>query len=98
MPVWEVKLNKKITAVVGKSPLEKVHSPGRVLGDRSVLYKYINPNLVAVITQVEDPIHKSKSTHHYFVNRYSTQQILVKVKRVRGTRQCSCSCHWSKTL
>lgn len=59
VPVWEVKLHKKITAVVGKSPLEKVHSPGRVLGDRSVLYKYINPNLVAVITQVEDPIHKN---------------------------------------
>lgn len=59
VPVWEVKLNKQITAIVGKSPLEKVHSPGRVLGDRSVLYKYINPNLVAVITQVEDPIHKN---------------------------------------
>uniref|UniRef100_A0A915PQG2 ER membrane protein complex subunit 1 n=1 Tax=Setaria digitata TaxID=48799 RepID=A0A915PQG2_9BILA len=27
---------------------EKVHSAGRVLGNRSVLYKYANPNLVAV--------------------------------------------------
>lgn len=28
--------------------LERVHSQGKVLGDRSVLYKYSNPNLVAV--------------------------------------------------
>lgn len=27
---------------------EHVHSQGRVLGDRSVLYKYSNPNLVAI--------------------------------------------------
>lgn len=29
-----------------------------MLADRSVLYKYINPNLVAVVTQGNDPIHK----------------------------------------
>jgi hypothetical protein len=29
---------------------EKVHSQGRVLGDRSVLYKYINSNLVAILS------------------------------------------------
>jgi hypothetical protein len=29
---------------------EKVHSQGRVLGDRSVLYKYANPNLVAILS------------------------------------------------
>uniref|UniRef100_A0A1B6DQ56 ER membrane protein complex subunit 1 n=1 Tax=Clastoptera arizonana TaxID=38151 RepID=A0A1B6DQ56_9HEMI len=58
-PIWEVKLNQKITHVVGKNSIEKVHSQGRVLGDRSVLYKYINPNLIAVATQIEDPIHKN---------------------------------------
>ncbi|KAJ8866551.1 hypothetical protein PR048_032410 [Dryococelus australis] len=57
-PVWTVKLVDKITAIVGKSPLERVHSQGRVLGDRSVLYKYINPNLVAVVTESTDPVHK----------------------------------------
>lgn len=59
--VWEIKLtqgSQHITAVVSKSPIEKVHSQGRVLGDRSVLYKYINPNLVAVLTQGFDPVHK----------------------------------------
>ena len=30
---------------------EHVHSPGRVLGDRRVLYKYLNPNLMAVVTR-----------------------------------------------
>ena len=34
--------------------LEHVHSQGRVLGDRSVLYKYLNPNLVAVVTEGEE--------------------------------------------
>lgn len=34
---------------------EKVHSAGRVLGNRSVLYKYANPNLVAIA--VLDSVH-----------------------------------------
>jgi hypothetical protein len=31
--------------------LDRVHSAGIVLGDRSVLYKYANPNLIAVVTE-----------------------------------------------
>lgn len=30
---------------------EEVHSPARVLGDRGILYKYVNPNLIAIMTQ-----------------------------------------------
>ncbi len=30
---------------------DRVHSAGIVLGDRSVLYKYTNPNLIAVVTE-----------------------------------------------
>jgi hypothetical protein len=44
--------------VASKSPAERVHSQGRVLADRSVMYKYLNPNLVAVITHSTDPVHK----------------------------------------
>ena len=33
---------------------EHVHSQGIVLEDRSVLYKYLNPNLVAVVAEGED--------------------------------------------
>ncbi|XP_044011257.1 ER membrane protein complex subunit 1 isoform X2 [Aphidius gifuensis] len=52
--VWEIVLSpktQKITNVVSKNPIEHVHSQGRVLGDRSVLYKYVNPNLVAIVTE-----------------------------------------------
>lgn len=67
VPLWEIKLAQRITAVVGKSPQERVHSQGRVLADRSVLYKYMNPNLVVVLTQIEDPLYKSNiSNKHIF--------------------------------
>lgn len=46
--------------IFGKNPQERVHSQGRVLGDRSVLYKYVNPNLVAVVTQGTDTLHKCR--------------------------------------
>lgn len=63
VPIWRVNLGgygnaHKITAIAAKNPIEHVHSQGRVLSDRSVLYKYINPNLVAVVTQGLDNIHK----------------------------------------
>ena len=41
---------------------EHVHSQGRVLGDRSVLYKYLNPNMVAVVTEGQDATSKGKET------------------------------------
>ncbi|XP_055375524.1 ER membrane protein complex subunit 1 isoform X2 [Condylostylus longicornis] len=61
--IWSVNLgghgnNHRILTISVKNPIENVHSQGRVLGDRSVLYKYINPNLVAVVTQGLDSIHK----------------------------------------
>lgn len=63
LPIWEINLGgvgniQKITNIAVKSHIEHVHSQGRVLNDRSVLYKYINPNLVAVSTQGPDSIHK----------------------------------------
>ncbi|BFZ23271.1 hypothetical protein BsWGS_26310 [Bradybaena similaris] len=56
-PVWNLDLQKSqqtITGVYGKRAIEHVHSQGRVLGDRSVLYKYLNPNLVAVVAEGEE--------------------------------------------
>lgn len=63
VPTWKVHLGsqgnqQKILTIASKNPIEHVHSQGRVLADRSVLYKYLNPNLVAVVTQGPDPIHK----------------------------------------
>lgn len=55
--IWEVVLPtdvQRIVSVKGKRPNEHVHSQGRVMGDRSVLYKYLNPNLLAVVTESTD--------------------------------------------
>ncbi|CAH0547358.1 unnamed protein product [Brassicogethes aeneus] len=57
---WTVNLGpSKLVALSAKSPIERVHSQGRVLPDRSVYYKYVNPNLLAVATIADDPIHKN---------------------------------------
>ncbi|XP_023188053.1 ER membrane protein complex subunit 1 isoform X1 [Xiphophorus maculatus] len=61
--VWEVVIPtevQKIVSVKGKRPNEHVHSQGRVMGDRSVLYKYLNPNLLAVVTESTD-VHQERS-------------------------------------
>lgn len=63
MQTWTLNLGgadkeQKITQIAAKNPVERVHSQGRVLADRSVLYKYINPNLIAVTTEGPDSIHK----------------------------------------
>ncbi|TNN16586.1 ER membrane protein complex subunit 1 isoform 1 [Schistosoma japonicum] len=39
-----------IVAAASRPSSEHIYSVGRVLGDRSVLYKYLNPNLIAVLT------------------------------------------------
>lgn len=51
--VWTFPINEteKIVNLSIKRIDEEVHSPARVLGDRGILYKYINPNLIAVMTQ-----------------------------------------------
>lgn len=64
--IWKNNLSgfdnsQKITQIASKNPNEHVHSQGRVLNDRSVLYKYINPNLVAVVTQGTDNVYKCTS-------------------------------------
>ncbi|CAH8440658.1 unnamed protein product [Heterobilharzia americana] len=41
-----------IVAAASRPSSEHIYSVGRVLGDRSVLYKYLNPNLIAVLTTV----------------------------------------------
>ncbi|XP_054714162.1 ER membrane protein complex subunit 1-like [Uloborus diversus] len=57
--IWKNTLPQPIVEVATKKLLEHVHSQGRVMGDRSVLYKYLNPNLAAVFTEGNDIIQKS---------------------------------------
>ncbi|CAG4970159.1 unnamed protein product [Parnassius apollo] len=62
--IWSVALGgagaagHRIVAAAARSRLERTHSPGRALADRSVLYKYTNPNLVLFLTEGPDPVHK----------------------------------------
>lgn len=51
--VWSFPINEteQVVSLGIKRIDEEVHSPARVLGDRGILYKYINPNLIAVMTQ-----------------------------------------------
>ncbi|XP_075950357.1 ER membrane protein complex subunit 1 [Anarhichas minor] len=61
--IWEIVMPtevQKIVSIKGKRPNEHVHSQGRVMGDRSVLYKYLNPNLLAVVTESTD-LHQERS-------------------------------------
>lgn len=60
---WRINLggldnSQKIIKIASKNPIEHVHSQGRVFNDRSVLYKYVNPNLVAIVTQGTDSVYK----------------------------------------
>merc|ERR1719483_870161 len=68
--VWNVDLQKSqqtVTGVYKKRAIEHVHSQGRVLGDRSVLYKYLNPNVVAVVTEGEEqPATSGKGSSTFF--------------------------------
>lgn len=64
--VWKIQFNKptQVIAIGSRDAMEHVHSQGRVLSDRSVLYKYINPNMVAILTLAPDTTHKSVLTLH----------------------------------
>ncbi|CAF1123636.1 unnamed protein product [Adineta ricciae] len=50
--VWRVAFqNEQVINIYTRLSSDRVHSAGIVLGDRSVLYKYTNPNLIAVVTE-----------------------------------------------
>lgn len=58
-PMWNMHLgSSKLLALSVRPYSERVHSQGRVLPDRSVYYKYINPNIVALATITDDAVHK----------------------------------------
>ncbi|CAJ0963357.1 unnamed protein product, partial [Mesorhabditis belari] len=45
LPQWQ---ESTLITISGKPSTQRTHSQGRVMVDRSVLYKYVNPNLVAI--------------------------------------------------
>lgn len=52
-PVWKFNMpeDEKTIALSHKQPNEKVASLGRALGNRNVLYKYLNPHMFALVTK-----------------------------------------------
>lgn len=46
-------VGQKVTKIVSRPAHDPVASIGRVLGDRTVLYKYLNPNIILVTTVSE---------------------------------------------
>ncbi|KAL8716361.1 MAG: hypothetical protein Q9220_000268 [cf. Caloplaca sp. 1 TL-2023] len=46
--------NEKIVSVTARPPEEPVASIGKALGDRNVLYKFLNPNLLVIATMTEE--------------------------------------------
>ena len=50
--VWRMNFDdEQVVAIGAKLPNDRIHSHGKVLGDRSVLYKYLNPNMIGVVTR-----------------------------------------------
>jgi len=59
-PVWSlVSPGTRILTVRSRRTEEKVHSAGRVMADRSVLFKYMNPNLALVMSEGLDSSSKT---------------------------------------
>lgn len=77
-PSWAIELRRgwSVVEIVGSSPLEAVASIGRVLGDRTSLLKYLNPNLIVVTTQSE----VYRSSHELLLVDGSTGQTLDQVQ------------------
>lgn len=59
-PVWSMASpGTKVVAIRTRQQEETVHSAGRVMADRSVLFKYMNPNLAVVLAEGLDSSSKT---------------------------------------
>ncbi|XP_043942998.1 ER membrane protein complex subunit 1 [Protopterus annectens] len=82
--IWQVVIPpelQRIVSVKGKRSNEHVHSQGRVMGDRSVLYKYLNPNLLAVVTESTDPHQERTFIGVYLIDAVTGRIIHESVQR-----------------
>ena len=74
--------DEQIAAIGAKSPHDRIHSHGKVLGDRSVLYKYLNPNLIGVLTTGQD------SQKVPFINLYLVDTVTGAVVNSFNHKRC----------
>ncbi|XP_026965766.1 ER membrane protein complex subunit 1 isoform X11 [Sagmatias obliquidens] len=81
---WELTIPPEVQRIVqvkGKRSSEHVHSQGRVMGDRSVLYKSLNPNLLAVVTESTDVHHERTFIGTFLVDGVTGRIIHSSVQR-----------------
>ncbi|GAB5574623.1 ER membrane protein complex subunit 1 isoform X1 [Prionailurus iriomotensis] len=81
---WELTIPPEVQRIVkvkGKRSSEHVHSQGRVMGDRSVLYKSLNPNLLAVVTESTDIHHERTFIGIFLVDGVTGRIIHSSVQR-----------------
>ncbi|KJE95619.1 hypothetical protein CAOG_06052 [Capsaspora owczarzaki ATCC 30864] len=71
-PTWTVAWasdDERVAAVASRASYERINSVGRVLGDRNVLYKYLNPSMLAVGTLSSSAASRtSRNLHVYVIN------------------------------
>ena len=81
--------------LVSKPTDQTVHSQGRVMADRSVLFKYINPNLAFVLAEGKDA--SSKSFINIYLLDLITGRIVFSVthKKVNGPYHIVHSENWA---
>lgn len=94
--IWNmVDPNAKVLEIKGKRSEEKVHSQGRVMADRSVLFKYVNPNLALILSEGKDSSSKT------FINVYLIDLVTGRIifsanhKRVTGPYHIVHSENWA---
>ncbi|TRY61683.1 hypothetical protein TCAL_11239 [Tigriopus californicus] len=95
-PIWSLaNPGTEVRKFVGKSTEEDVHSQGRVMADRSVLFKYVNPNLALIISEGTDAAGK------LFINVYLVDMVTGRLifsanhKRVTGPYHVVHSENWA---
>jgi hypothetical protein len=97
-PTWHSRLSlstsESIIGIASKRFTERVHSQGRVLGDRSVLYKYTNPNLIAIATLSSDQQqHKSTTTATTLLSIYLIDSVNGRVVHVARHAKATAPVH-----
>ncbi|XP_028920764.1 ER membrane protein complex subunit 1 isoform X6 [Ornithorhynchus anatinus] len=97
-PSWELTIPpevQRIVTVKGKRSGEHVHSQGRVMGDRSVLYKSLNPNLLAVVTESADLHHERTFVGIYLIDGVTGRIVHSSVqKKAKGPVRIVHSENW----
>ena len=84
--VWtfQAPSNQHIANVVAPDRPHVVHSQGKPLADRSVLYKYLNPNMIAVLSHTTEADNvELMLAYLYILDAYTgkTQKVLIFIQK-----------------